>query len=176
MIDTDLVAREVVEPGQPGLAAIVAAFGNDVLTDEGTLDRGRLRRLVFADAGKRKKLESILHPLIRAATFAHAGREQGPYQVFAVPLLAETGFDKLVDRVLVIDCPPTVQLQRLMRRDGETEASARQIIGSQASRAERLAVADDVIVNDGRLADLEAAVEALHQRYLRLAAESAPGG
>ena len=176
MIDTDSVAREVVEPGQPGLAAIVAAFGTDVLTDEGTLDRARLRRLVFADADKRETLESILHPLIRAATFAHARQEQGPYQVFAVPLLAETGFDELVDRVLVIDCPPDVQLQRLMRRDGETEASARQIIGAQASRAERLAVADDVIVNDGGLADLEAAVEALHQRYLGLAAEPGPGG
>lgn len=172
VIDTDTVAREVVEPGQPGLAAVVAAFGRDVLTDEGRLDRGRLRRLVFADADRRRTLESILHPLIRAATFAHAERQQGPYQIFAVPLLAETGFDELVDRVLVIDCPPDVQLQRLMQRDGESEAAARQIIASQASRAGRLAVADDIIVNDGSLADLEAAVEALHQRYLGLAAPS----
>ncbi len=91
------------------------------------------------------------------------GRQQGPYQIFAVPLLAETGFDELVDRVLVIDCPPDVQLQRLMQRDGESAAAARQIIAAQASRAERLAVADDIIVNDGSLADLEAAVEALHR-------------
>ncbi|MDP6437261.1 MAG: dephospho-CoA kinase [Gammaproteobacteria bacterium] len=172
VIDTDLLAREVVEPGEPGLAAVVEEFGEEVLNADGSLDRARLRTIIFADPDAKERLEAILHPLIRKATFAHAQSSGGPYQVFAVPLIAETGFDELVDRVLVIDCPVELQLERLMVRDGETETSARNILSAQASREERLAIADDVITNTGSITELQAEVESLHQKYLRLAGEA----
>jgi len=168
VIDTDLVSREVVEPGQPGLQAVAAAFGNEILLADGSLDRAQLRKLIFENSDARERLEGILHPLIRHATFAHASKTDGPYRIFAVPLLAETGFDELVDRVLVIDCPEELQRQRLMERDNESESSADIIISTQASRQQRLDLADDVIVNDGTLRELEESVEKLHQKYLRL--------
>ncbi|HJP04769.1 MAG: dephospho-CoA kinase [Chromatiales bacterium] len=171
VIDTDMVAREVVEPGEPGLAAVVEEFGNEILNADGSLDRARLRSVIFDDPDAKEKLEAILHPLIRKMTFAHAQSSGGPYQVFAVPLLAETDFNALVDRVLVIDCPGEMQLKRLMIRDGETETSARNILGAQASREDRLAIADDVITNTGSITDLQAEVERLHQKYLGLAGE-----
>ena len=171
VIDTDMVAREVVEPGEPGLAAVVEEFGNEILNADGSLDRARLRSVIFDDPDAKEKLEAILHPLIRKMTFAHAQSSGGPYQVFAVPLLAETDFNALVDRVLVIDCPGEMQLKRLMIRDGETETSARNILGAQARREDRLAIADDVITNTGSITDLQAEVERLHQKYLGLAGE-----
>lgn len=171
VIDTDMVAREVVEPGEPGLAAVTEVFGTEVLNPDGSLDRARLRTIVFGDTDAKERLEAILHPLIRKTTFAHAQSSGGPYQVFAVPLLAETGFDDLVDRVLVVDCPVELQLERLMVRDGENETSARNILGAQASREERLAIADDVITNTGSISDLQAEVERLHGKYLNLAGE-----
>jgi len=166
IIDTDILARQIVEPGQPGLAAVVAAFGNDVLRPDGTLDRTRLRSMVFADAAKRKQLDGLLHPLIMAAAMRAGETAGGDYQIFAVPLLVETAFDKLMDRVLVVDCDPELQRQRLMSRDNESAESADAIIASQATRQERLAIADDVILNDGTLRELEAAVERLHRQYL----------
>jgi len=166
IIDTDILARQIVEPGQPGLAAVVAAFGNDVLRPDGTLDRTRLRSMVFADAAKRKQLDGLLHPLILAAAMRAGQTAGGDYQIFAVPLLVETAFDKLMDRVLVVDCDPELQRQRLMSRDNESAESADAIIASQATRQERLAIADDVILNDGTLRELEAAVERLHRQYL----------
>jgi len=171
VIDTDILARQIVEPGQPGLAAVAATFGNAVLRPDGTLDRGLLRGMIFADPGKRKQLDGLLHPLIMAASIAAGETAGGDYQIFAVPLLVETAFDKLMDRVLVIDCDPELQRQRLMSRDNETAQSADAIIASQASRQERLAIADDVILNDGTLRELEAAVERLHQQYLVQCAE-----
>jgi len=166
IIDTDILARQIVEPGQPGLAAVVAAFGNDVLRPDGTLDRTLLRSIVFADATKRKQLDGLLHPLIMAAAMRAGETAGGDYQIFAVPLLVETAFDKLMDRVLVVDCDPELQRQRLMSRDNESAESADAIIASQATRQERLAIADDVILNDGTLRELEAAVERLHRQYL----------
>jgi dephospho-CoA kinase len=173
VIDTDQLARDVVRPGTPGLAAVVAAFGSDFLTPAGELDRRRLRELVFSDAERRRQLEAILHPAIRAAIDTELAKIHAPYVVIAIPLLAEGGRRDRVERVLVVDCPPEVQKARLIARDGGTPAAADAIIAAQATRAERLAIADDRIVNDGSLADLDAAVAELHRRYLSLAADHA---
>jgi dephospho-CoA kinase len=170
IVDTDVIAREVVEPGRPALAAVVEAFGAEVLGPDGRLDRRALRRLVFADPALRRRLEAILHPAIRAEMQRQAAATVGPYVVIAIPLLVENRLQQQVDRVLVVDCPPDVQLARLLARDGETPEGARAILAAQATRDERLAVADDVVVNDGSLADLDARVDALHHRYLALAA------
>ncbi len=170
LIDTDRLAREVVEPGRPALAAVVAAFGPAVLGPDGRLDRRGLRARVFGDAAERRRLEAILHPAIRAAMAAAVEALATPYVVLAIPLLVESGRRDAVDRVLVVDCPPEVQLARLIERDRETPEGARAILAAQATRAERLAAADDVIENDGSLAALDAAVGRLHARYLELAA------
>jgi len=169
IVDTDQLAREVVEPGTPALAAVVEAFGPDVLGPDGRLDRRRLRQRVFADAADRRRLEGILHPAIRTAMHARAEAVDAPYVVIAIPLLVENGLQRAVDRVLVVDCAPEVQLARLLARDGETVEGARAILAAQVSREQRLAAADDVITNDGTLADLDARVGALHERYLAAA-------
>lgn len=173
IIDTDLIARQVVEPGQPALAEIRAAFGDAVFGADGRLDRKALRAIVFADDDKRRQLESILHPRIRKATARQAERAAGPYHIVVVPLLAESPMRSEMDRILVVDCAPEVQLDRLRRRDGESESRARKIIASQASRAERLEIADDVILNEGDLDETRRQVEALHRRYLSLSADTA---
>jgi len=172
-IDTDRLAREVVEPGQPAFDAVVAAFGPEVVGADGRLDRRALRARVFADAAVRHRLEAIMHPAIRAATAAAVATVSAPYVVIAIPLLVETGQRAAFDRVLVVDCPPDVQLARLRERDAESAAGAAAILAAQASRESRLAAADDVIDNSGSLAALEAAVRSLHGRYLTLAAGAA---
>ena len=170
VIDTDVVAREVVAPGRPGLDALRAAFGDSILTPSGELDRAKMRKLVFADARKRQLLESILHPLIRARTLEKLRAAGGRYVLVAVPLLVETDFGKLVDRVLVIDCPVEAQVQRLMKRDGLSMEAARGMIEAQADRAARLKAAHDVIDNSGAIDETRRQVENLHDRYLELAA------
>jgi dephospho-CoA kinase len=176
IVDTDAIARDVVEPGRPALAEVVRAFGPGVLDADGRLDRRALRTLVFAQPELRRRLEAILHPAIRAEMHARADAAAGPYVVVAIPLLVENGLQAQVDRVLVVDCPPEVQLARLLARDGETPEGARRILAAQASREARLAAADDVIVNDGSLAELDARVDALHRAYLvRAAGAAAPG-
>lgn len=170
--DADAVAREVVEPGTLGLAEVVEAFGAGVLDADGALDRPAMRRRVFADAGARRRLEGIIHPRVREALRTACADAPGPYAIAAIPLFAEAGpgaYAGWVDRVLVVDVPEEVQLARLLRRDGIDEPLARRMIQAQASRAERLAIADDVIANDGPLEALDAAVAALHARYLALA-------
>jgi dephospho-CoA kinase len=174
IVDTDRLARALVEPGQPALAAVVAEFGPDILTPDGELDRRRLRTLVFADEGRRRRLEAILHPAIRAATAAAIAAVTAPYVVVAIPLLVESGQRQAYDRVLVVDCPPETQLARLIERDRETPQGGRAILAAQAGRAARLAAADEVIENTGSLADLETAVRRLHERYLALAVGPAP--
>ena len=169
VIDTDAIAREVVEPGTPGLAHVVAAFGPQILGPDGHLDRKRLRSIVFADADSRRRLEHILHPLIRAAMNERSAVAEGPYQVLVIPLLVESGLSTSVDRVLVVDCPDNLQLERVMRRDRASELEARAILRAQTSRAERLALADDVIVNDSDLGALERKVRELDVRYRELA-------
>ena len=171
ILDSDLIAREVVAPGSPGLAAIRARFGESVLQADGQLDRRALRALVFADPAARRDLEAITHPRIRQRMTELAATAGGPYQVHAIPLLVEGGARRAgLDRVLVIDCPEEVQVARVMARDQVDEAGARAVLAAQASRAQRLAAADDVIVNDQGLEALRGAVTALHQRYLALAA------
>ncbi|MDH3588012.1 MAG: dephospho-CoA kinase [Gammaproteobacteria bacterium] len=169
VIDSDVIAREVVEPGQPALMKIVEVFGPEVLDTAGRLDRRRMRERVFGDKNERKKLEAILHPVIRREVLAQAGRATGSYQVLVIPLLLETGMDTLVDRVLVVDSPPQMQLKRLVARDKETDASARRVIEAQMTRTKRLAGADDVLVNDGDLNQLRASVRDLHKAYSALA-------
>jgi dephospho-CoA kinase len=173
IVDTDQLARELVEPGRPALDAVVAEFGPEVLGTDGRLDRRRLRALVFADEGRRHRLEAILHPAIRAATADAVAAVTSPYVVVAIPLLVESGQRQAYDRVLVVDCPPATQLARLMARDRESAQAGQAILAAQATRESRLAVADDVITNTGTLADLEAAVRPLHERYLALAATGA---
>ncbi len=169
IIDTDVIAREVVEPGQPALEQIRSEFGDEVISPGGTLDRAAMRRIVFDDDEARERLEAILHPRIRASVLARADAADGAYQVIVVPLLLESPLGEFVDRILVVDCPEEVQVARLMARDAESEARARRILAAQSSREARLAVADDVIVNDGDLGETLEQVQALHECYLALA-------
>ncbi|HET7204218.1 MAG TPA: dephospho-CoA kinase [Steroidobacteraceae bacterium] len=171
LIDTDVIAREVVEPGQPALELVAAAFGPDVVGPDGRLDRRRLREMIFHDPTSRRTLESILHPAIRAELELQstAAAHASPYQVLVIPLLAEGGRRDHVDRVLVVDAPEAVQVERLMARDHVSEAQARASLQAQAQRADRLAMADDVIVNTGHLAELAEQVAGLHEKYLKLA-------
>lgn len=168
LIDTDQVARDVVLPPSVALDRIVARFGPGVLRADGSLDRARLRQVVFADDAARADLESILHPAIRAEVDRRCATAGGPYQLIAIPLLAETGTRDAYDRVLLVDAPPELQLRRLMLRDGIDEAAARRMLAAQAAPEARRAIADDVIQNDGDIGHLTGAVEALHRRYQAL--------
>jgi dephospho-CoA kinase len=173
VIDTDVIAREVVEPGQPALAAITAAFGHEVLDAEGRLDRRRMRAQIFADPDARRRLEAILHPAIRAEMERQSRAAGGAYQVLVIPLLAEGGRRDHVDRVLLVDVPEALQVERLMTRDGVSREQAQASLAAQATRAARLALADDVVQNTGRVDDLRGQVAALHEKYLQLAASQA---
>ncbi len=170
VIDADEVAREVVAPGTPGLAAVVRRFGIAVLEASGALNRSALRAQIFEDPAARRDLESILHPLIRRRMDELADAASGPYIVMAIPLLVEGGQQGRVDRVLLIDADESTQLQRVMSRDNIPQAQAQAIVAAQASRAQRLKRADDVIANTGTVAELRQAVEKLHGRYMQLAA------
>jgi len=172
VLDTDRIAREVVEPGQPALAALVQALGSDILARDGRLDRARLRRRIFADAATRRTVEDILHPAILQELGRQSLAAPGPYQILVIPLLVEGDRAGLVDRVLVVDCPEELQIERLMSRDGETREGALAMLAAQVSRQVRLAAADDVIVNDGPAADLAARVASLDRKYRELAAEN----
>jgi len=169
LVDTDLIARELTDPGRPALDAIRAAFGPSVFMPSGILDRAALRRLIFADPVKRKVLDGLLHPLIRARTLERLALVARAYAIVAVPLLVETDFGKLVDRVAVVDCPDALQLERLMRRDGVPRAEAAAAIAAQTDRATRLRAAHDVIDNGGDLELTRRQVAQLHQQYVELA-------
>ena len=169
VIDADQSARAVVTPGSAGLAEIIGIFGEHLLTAENALDRRSLRNLIFSHPDRRRELEGILHPLIRADMDRRASAASGPYLVMDVPLLIETGGRDRVDRVLVVDVDEEVQLKRLLDRDGGTLEQARAILAAQASRANRLKAADDVILNGGTLSEMRDAVDRLHQRYLEMA-------
>lgn len=174
--DADLLARAVVEPGEPALADVVAHFGAAVLQADGRLDRAALRVRVFNDDNARRALEAILHPAIRARLQAICVTAPSPYAIAMVPLLAEGGGRAAypwLHRILVVDAPAEVQRARLMQRDGIDAALAERMMAAQATRAERLAIADDIVVNDGDLDHLVRAADALHARYLALAAETA---
>jgi dephospho-CoA kinase len=169
VIDADQLARELVAPGQPALEAIFRRFGTQLRLPDGGLDRPGLRRLVFEQPDARQALEAILHPRIRARMGERLLALASPYVILAIPLLLETGRPPFVDRVLVVDCPEAQQLARASRRDGVGEAEIAAILATQASRAERLAAADDRIDNSGAPADLPPQVAALHRHYLALA-------
>jgi dephospho-CoA kinase len=171
LIDTDVIARQVVEPGQPALAAVMAAFGPDILDAEGRLDRRRMRERIFSDPTAKQRLEAILHPAIRDEMERRSREAGGPYQVLVIPLLTEGKRRDHVDRVLLVDVPEELQIQRLMMRDGVTHEQARASLNAQATRAERLAIADDVVRNTGRVDNLRDEVARLHSMYLALAAE-----
>ena len=168
IIDTDVIAREVVMPGQPALDEIRAEFGPDVIAPDGTLDRRAMRKRVFEDEPLRLRLEEILHPRIRDETFRQASRAGGDYQLIVVPLLAESPLKDYVDRILVVDCDEDIQVSRLLERDAETIEQAQRILAAQASREERLTIADDVIDNSRSLEETRRQVEDLHQRYVGL--------
>lgn len=170
--DADLAARAVVATGSPALARIADRFGTDMLLADGSLDRARLRTRVFSDPAERTALEAITHPAIRLLMQQQCLQAPSPYAIAAIPLLTEVGGRQAypwLDRILLVDAPEAVQHARLMQRDGIDAALADRMIAAQASRAQRLALADDVVVNDGRPDDLQAQVEALHHRYLALA-------
>jgi len=174
--DADRVAHALTAPGQPGHAAVLAAFGPEFLSSDGTLDRARLRRLVFGDATARSRLEAILHPLIREATRREVAVWTSPYGVLVVPLLLERGSLSGVDRVLVVDCPEDEQVRRVMARSGLPAADVRAIMSTQLPRAERLARADDVLDNAGPVSAVAPQVAKLDHRYRVLAAATARNG
>lgn len=167
VIDTDVIAREVVNPGQPALEAIRKAFGAGVIAADGTLDRSAMRAIVFGDDEARRRLEGILHPRIRDVTIGKAVTAGGVYQVIVVPLLVESSLREFVDRILVVDCDENTQIARLLDRDAETEEQARSMLAAQSTRDERLAIADDVIENEGSIENTRKQVLALHRTYLR---------
>ena len=169
VIDADEIARQLVTPGQPAYEQVIRTFGTSIVATNGRLDRDRLRRIVFADPEQRKRLEAVLHPLVRHEIQRETRRLQAPYCIIVIPLLIEANQRDLVDRVLVIDCDEGLQLQRVAGRSQLTEDEIQKIIGAQLDRNERLRHADDVILNNTDLGELRANVEALHQRYLTLA-------
>ena len=173
VVDTDLLARELTEPGTPTLAQIVSELGGEVLNPDGSLNRGRLRQRVFADPAARSGLEALLHPPIRDLMLERAARLQAPYVILVIPLLFETGQESLVDRVLAVDCPEPTQVERVRQRSRLPEAEIARIMASQVPRGERLARADDVIDNRGDPDALPPQVERLHRSYLALAASAA---
>ena len=166
--DADVASRRMVEPGQPALRTIADRFGADVLHGDGNLNRGVLRERVFKDARERQWLESLLHPLINQWIRNTLDGAQSPYAILVNPLMRQR--DPRADRILVVDVPEQVQIERAMARDGVAESQVRAIIASQFDRRSRRRLADDVISNDGSLADLHHAVDSLHGRYLGLAA------
>lgn len=168
VIDTDVIARQVVEPGSDGLKAVVDAFGEGVLDADGALDRAAMRAQVFSDESARRRLEGILHPLIQDEAIRQASSGLGPYKLVVVPLLTQSPLKDQMDRILVVDCDENTQIQRLMDRDAESRAQALRMIQAQATRAERLAIADDVITNDGSFAELRRQVKDAHDKYANL--------
>lgn len=174
VIDTDVIAREVVAPGTPSLGKVTAVFGREILDASGALDRKKMRGIVFSNPSSKQKLEAILHPAIAASVREKISALASDYCILVVPLLVESGSYQWADRVLVVDVSEETQVQRVMARDGSTREQAEAILESQASRAERLAIADDVIENSGDFSALDAEVARLHQRYRQLANTNRP--
>jgi len=171
VIDADVVAREVVKPGSVGLQQLTAHFGQNILTADKTLDRAALRQIIFADPDKRKTVDALLHPLIRTLSGQQINeiRDQGhAYAIYAVPLLVETKQQKRFDRIIVVDVPEEIQIARLIERDGSTQEKARAILGAQATRQERIDVADDVIDNTGSKEDTLEQVLVLHRKITKI--------
>ena len=169
IVDTDLIAHSLTAPGGPAMPAIVAEFGPEFADATGALDRARMRQLVFADAGAKARLEAILHPRIRDGALAAGAAATGCYVIYAVPLLVESGtWRSRVQRVLVIDCREEVQISRVMARNNLPESQVLAIMAAQASRAQRLAAADDVIENNDGIAALTPQIDQLHALYMKI--------
>lgn len=168
VIDTDVIARQLVEPGQPALALIADIFGSEILDSTGGLDRKKMREAIFSDHEKKAQLERVLHPLIGEEVLKRLEQLTAPYCILVVPLYAESGSYRWVDRVLLVDVGEEQQIRRVMRRDDISEEQAEAILDAQASRAERAALADDVIDNSGTLDELEDKIESLHKKYSSL--------
>ena len=174
LVDTDLIAHQLTAAGGLAMPQIVAAFGSELADAEGALDRPAMRRAVFADRSARGRLESILHPLIRQIADQRCAEMTAPYVILAVPLLVESGgYRARCDRVVVVDCPEAVQISRVMARNGLSEKEVRAILKAQASREQRLAIADEVIDNGAGLTNLYPRVAELHLKYLALSSEKA---
>ena len=173
VVDTAAIAHELTAPGGAAIAPIRAAFGDEVIDARGALDRAAMRRKVFADAQAKARLEAIIHPMIRAEADRRCAAAAAPYVVLVVPLLVESGgYRSRVQRIAVVDCPEEVQVVRVMSRSGLSAEEARAIMAAQVGRDQRLAAADDIIDNGGDLSALRPQVEALHRRYLEMAAVS----
>ena len=168
VIDADVVAREVVKTGRPALEEIVCRFGPETLLADGQLNRKRLRKMIFSDIQARKDLEAILHPRIRQSMREQLRQLKSLYAILSIPLLLETGQEDTVDRLLVVDCSPELQIERICSRDGTDPDQAREILQAQCSRRDRLNAADDVIDNSDSLEALEERVRSLHSKYLAL--------
>jgi dephospho-CoA kinase len=169
IVDTDVIAHSLTAPGGPAMPAIIAEFGPEFADATGALDRARMRQLVFADAGAKARLEAILHPRIRDGALAAGAAATGSYVIYAVPLLVESGtWRSRVARVLVIDCREEVQIARVMARNNLPESQVLAIMAAQASRAQRLAAADDIIENNDGIAALEPQIDRLHALYMKI--------
>jgi len=177
LVDTDAIAHELTAANGAAMPALIAEFGSAIAGNDGALDRVAMRRRVFADPSARARLEGILHPLIRALSAARCREAHSPYVVLAVPLLIESGtYRERCDRVVVVDCPERLQVERVMARNGMRYDEVEAIMAAQATRAQRLAVADDVVVNDTGREELEQQVARLHRKYLVLSAEKVKAG
>lgn len=166
VIDTDLISRQLVEPGQPALEKITDYFGNQLLLDSGQLDRAGLREIIFNNSTARKKLEDILHPAIRDQVQRQLEASSYPYVIIVIPLYIETGQFLKTDRILVVDCPEEMQKRRVLARDNISMEQLDKILVAQAKREQRLAIADDIIVNDADIETLQHRVKQLHEQYL----------
>jgi dephospho-CoA kinase len=166
--DTDMIARELVAPGQPALQEIIATFGKDIISANGHLDRQKLKQRIFASDEAKDKLEKILHPRIRESLLTKINSCTAPYCIAVIPLLVEKHWQTVVDRVLLVDVSEETQIQRTQQRDQLTESAVKRIIQSQASRSQRLAAADDVINNDTTPDRLQAEIQQLHEKYTKL--------
>ena len=175
VVDADLIAREVVAPGTPALAAITSHFGPEILTEQGLLDRRVLRERIFSDQAAKSWLNALLHPIIRSEMLRQCAAVSSPDCLLVVPLLVENRLTELADRVLVIDVDEATQIERTCHRDGVSREQAQAILASQASRSERLAMADDVLDNQsGTTETIRARILALHETYLAFASQQAP--
>jgi dephospho-CoA kinase len=171
VVDTDQIARMIVEPGKPALKRIAESFGSEFLDSSGSLDRRKMRGAIFSDPKMKSRLEAILHPLISEEVVSQISSLPGPYCILVIPLYAESSSYDWIDRVLVVDVSEDIQIERVMARDRLGREQADAILRAQASRAERLTLADDVLDNSGSLSDLQLKVEDLHRDYLRMAAK-----
>lgn len=174
VIDADEINHELACPGKAGYQAMIDLFGTEILAADKTVDRGRLRDIVFSSPDQRQRLESALHPLIYAEINARIAAADSAYCIVCVPLLLETGHQSMVDRILVVDCSTDTQIRRVQRRDQNSEQQTRRIIGSQVPREQRLQAADDVLTNEADHSSLDLQVEKLHNFYLRLSATAGP--